>query len=580
MPPVSALLESADRPSAVPPPPPVPEARSLELQALDARERELRSDIAQLQDRAARLDRQARAIQAGLTDLPNELSEREQEELRAMRARPERRISRFSGSNSPTLLTRLSRSGQVPRSRFGPSPPSVPSQGLPQARDAPGARTSTLPTPPHDVSENPESLFLPEQSESTGLPASRPSHPLSNSWRPESPINGLGDRNRSPTPGDVWEIMRTTITPDATLPSAESSFTSAAASHSFSSHRTTFTEPEQLSSSESSHRTSGDGNQSDSVSSIDPDDLVCNDEEREATASFAQDMYFHERSYPEGMERIGRHREAHEIEGNRFLLSGEPECVEIGFRLINEALDNPEGRERMFQLSQSRPGPDARDFEAWIFANRPGRRRTRRAHITEDDPPTPHPERNVSSAVAAVRESRAQLDDYFRRYNPGMLNAPRGSSDPRTAAREARAQLDDYLRRFNPDMLEARNRGTAATSPPPRYEPLASHPDVNTFTSRDAPEPHPVSPPSTRSERDVADALLSGDEQDLHAMQRVVQRLARRDDVPDEWWMSMGLNLSRTRARSRSPRRQNPRSADGSRMRSGRIERSSESSRL
>jgi hypothetical protein len=34
-------------------------------------------------------------------------------------------------------------------------------------------------------------------------------------------------------------------------------------------------------------------------------------------------------------------------------------------------------------------------------------------------------------------------------------------------------------------------------------------------------------------------------------MRRIIERLAQRDDVPEEWWMSMGLNLSRTRPRSR-----------------------------
>ena len=54
VPPVSTLLESADRPSPFPPPPPpppAPETRSYELQA----ERELRRSITRLQGRAARL---------------------------------------------------------------------------------------------------------------------------------------------------------------------------------------------------------------------------------------------------------------------------------------------------------------------------------------------------------------------------------------------------------------------------------------------------------------------------------------------------------------------------------------------
>lgn len=50
----------------------------------------------------------------------------------------------------------------------------------------------------------------------------------------EPVVDGLGDRQRSPTPddheNDAWETLLTTITPDASLPSADSSFNSASAS--------------------------------------------------------------------------------------------------------------------------------------------------------------------------------------------------------------------------------------------------------------------------------------------------------------------------------------------------------------
>ncbi|KAL6234223.1 hypothetical protein BDW75DRAFT_213059 [Aspergillus navahoensis] len=55
------------------------------------------------------------------------------------------------------------------------------------------------------------------------------------------PIDGLGDRQRSVDldddhANDAWETLLTTITPDTNLPSADSSFTSASASGSSSSH--------------------------------------------------------------------------------------------------------------------------------------------------------------------------------------------------------------------------------------------------------------------------------------------------------------------------------------------------------
>ncbi|KAH0543612.1 hypothetical protein FGG08_002050 [Glutinoglossum americanum] len=49
-------------------------------------------------------------------------------------------------------------------------------------------------------------------------------------------VDGLGDRERSLSPDDPWEHLLTTMTPDAHLPSTDSSFTSASAAASFASH--------------------------------------------------------------------------------------------------------------------------------------------------------------------------------------------------------------------------------------------------------------------------------------------------------------------------------------------------------
>lgn len=78
--------------------------------------------------------------------------------------------------------------------------------------------------------------------------------------------------------------------------------------------------------------------------------------------------------------------------------------------------------------------------------------------------------------------------------------------------------------------------------------------------------------------------LEDGDEQqDLDTMRRVARRLATREEVPDDWWASMGLRLNPSIAQPRQRRR--PRSPDGvrradmhaqraiERVRSGRVER-------
>ena len=559
MPPVTTLLESADRP------PPIP-ARVLEgrREWRPAPDRHPPTpNTLQFRAGVRRREREQAARQDGR--LPVDWGQWSEEAREAWLE--DNGIPRFSRPAELATIT----------SSLRESPESLDLSDRPQSQDGP--QRSALPTPPHDESVDPDSLFLPPYPDNAVRRAhtTRSLHPLSRSWRPDSPVNGLGDRNRSPTPADGWEVMRATIAPDEHLPSADSSFTSAVVSQSFSANNsfesaassnnsTTITEPDQVESTPEAEGRNED-DYDDSVSSIDPDDLVCSEEEREATATFAEHMFYDEHNTSQGHDRIRHHTDALAREGRRYALHDEIDVHEIGFRLIDEALDSPEGRVRVFRLTQDLPTEVRNHFEEWIFdsrgerrdqSERSGRRRTRRAQITDDEPPSPHPERYSSSARAAVREASEQVHDYFRRVT--AEEALTTDSAPLTSARAVEA----------------------APSPPPRYEPLASHPDVNTFTSRDGPEPHPVSPPSARSERDIGDALLSGDEQDLQAMRRVVERLAQRDDVPEEWWMSMGLNLSRTRARSRtrsrSPRRQGrdgpmvP-AVGGTRVRAGRIER-------
>ncbi|KAK5751750.1 hypothetical protein LTS12_018164 [Elasticomyces elasticus] len=515
VPPISTLLESADRHSNAPPPPPVPESRNYyterELGLLSGHLRDGPSSrsLEALQDAANRLERQTSIRRDRL--LQNRL---ETGALRNPTSTVENRRSR-GYRELPLPITRPAASEEsvrVPRS---------------------------LPTPPLDLSDiEGDSLFMPEVQTRSG----RGSHPLRNSWSPDSPVDGLGDRNRSPTPADHWEIMRSTITPDATLPSADSSFTSAAASQSFASaHDTTTTEPERGSSSSTSRRESSDDEASSSVSSVDPEDLVCDDEnDRLAGAdSMAEFMFDFEEVTAEGRLRIAEMREIRDREGNRFALAHESARIDIGFRLIEDALESEEGRERLIEIGVLAHGEDPNEPLILQDPEEPRRRhlslaRTRRTRTTDDDPPPRDP----------------------TRYREG----------PHTA--EASAQIHEFFRRETADSLHSRS-----LSPPSQYQPLASHPDVETFTSREEPQAQPVSPPIPRARIDGVDALMSGDETDLGAMRGIVERLARRDDVPEEWWSSIGLNLSRTRARARSPPSTRTEGAASGRVRARRIER-------
>jgi hypothetical protein len=95
-------------------------------------------------------------------------------------------------------------------------PPSL-ERDRPQSRNGASAG---LPSPPQDTSEHTASSRI-----ILSRPLQSSPHPLSFTHRPVSPDDGLGDRNRSPSPS-AWNLMGSTITPDDSLPSADSSFAS------------------------------------------------------------------------------------------------------------------------------------------------------------------------------------------------------------------------------------------------------------------------------------------------------------------------------------------------------------------
>ncbi|KAF2809270.1 uncharacterized protein BDZ99DRAFT_520639 [Mytilinidion resinicola] len=83
-----------------------------------------------------------------------------------------------------------------------------------------------------------------------------PSSSLRESWSPASTVDGLGDRERSFSPADNhWDTMLITVAPDPHLPSADSSFTSAATSASFSHPSSRSASSNSNSNSASSSRT-------------------------------------------------------------------------------------------------------------------------------------------------------------------------------------------------------------------------------------------------------------------------------------------------------------------------------------
>ncbi|KAF2184369.1 hypothetical protein K469DRAFT_688838 [Zopfia rhizophila CBS 207.26] len=83
-----------------------------------------------------------------------------------------------------------------------------------------------------------------------------PSSSLRESWSPATTLDGLGDRERSLSPvDDHWDTMLSTVAPDPLAPTADSSFTSAAASASFSNSHPSSRAGSSNSNSASSSRT-------------------------------------------------------------------------------------------------------------------------------------------------------------------------------------------------------------------------------------------------------------------------------------------------------------------------------------
>ncbi|WPG98560.1 Hypothetical protein R9X50_00135200 [Acrodontium crateriforme] len=391
----------------------------------------------------------------------------------------------------------------------------------PESHDELGTRRYLLPTPPLDTSEEPPTLSR------TGS-----YHPLRRSWLAESLPDGLGDRNRSPTPTDGWEIIRTTITPDETLPSAESSFTSAAASQSFNSNiESIITEMERDSSSRNSRHGSRNRVSTDTVSTIDLDehcfDSDASDWDNWTCNAMAEDVYLYEMGTREGRARIVSQQQIRAREGNSFANDRDPERIDIGLRLIEEALLTPAGRARLGRIPRR---PPMAVYIQMSSVRRRAQMQRNAPNVSDYAPPSPHPERYQDSTRAAVRRAAERVHEYIRRSETPLAQ----ESESATIA-----------------------VGTTTTT----------NLDTDAETSHEGPQPHPVGPmtsentttrsrnananmQSTSDRHEWSPFIASGDDEaDLAAMRRVVERLAQRpgEEIPDEWWSSIGLNLSRPR---------------------------------
>ncbi|KAJ9642311.1 hypothetical protein H2199_004691 [Coniosporium tulheliwenetii] len=295
-----------------------------------------------------------------------------------------------------------------------------------------------------------------------------PSSSLRESWSPATTVNGLGDRERSFSPGDDnladnWDAMHSTVAPDPLEPSADSSFTSAAASASFSA-----TTRHSNNSSRSSRR-SGSGSASSARTHI----TVPSDVERYAwTVTQVCDT----------SEDGGSETEADE----------------------GEAGISPRSRNPMRQVLLEE------------------RRMRRRLEVAEQAVLERPPRREPVRYSAGTRERSEEAGEAVRGYYG------RGGE---YALMETRTQLDELESR------EERSREIEA-----EVHQVALREELRSqLAERRRLEEERRALEEENEQLQPQQPLTQTFDPELEEMRSLLERIARRDDIPEEWWMSVGL---------------------------------------
>ena len=344
--------------------------------------------------------------------------------------------------------------------------------------------------------------FLPLHRTSRGPVVDAPLPTMSESapWSPSiESFDGLGDRSRSFTPeSDHWETMLTTIAPDTHLPSADSSFTSAAASASFSTSRSH--SADSLSQSASTSRTSL------TVPSEREREfeLACEtDEEVPAidplTAGIRQRNLERRLRRTDSLRRLHEHRPIYPIDGP--VSPGRQQIY------VRGPLRSPRREARNARGSVSPSATDAHvsthglpyyhDDDVFDWQRSRGSRRNQPESFVPERPWEQIP--GVSATLG-------------RMVAEGVL-----SNNSYGRERDADAATQETGTRSNSQQL----LGGASDA-------LAVVTDTDHIQS--------VRP----SGQESLSAIPNPDE-DLDSMRAIVERLARRDDIPEEWWASVGL---------------------------------------
>lgn len=301
-----------------------------------------------------------------------------------------------------------------------------------------------------------------------------PASSLRHTWSPPGTVDGLGDRERSLSPpADPWETMLTTITPDAQLPSADSSFTSAAASASFSASNN-----------------SQDGSESGRAAS--------------AASPNTQLTVPSRRQSPDESSSLLPQRGCEtddDISGN-----------------------DTEGEERLDTHGSAARSRRNRSYELG-------------SHSRRDGPPT----RNPAAYPPSVRSRSHDATQLVRNY---FAFAERASSSDRSSPSASSRSPPpsqfrvEYLPRV-PRLRRENSSGVERSFNNRRDSGVGSDAANSSGSGSNG-----VSLPAVTDIAGILDRVAEGQapmDAELESMRDILGRLARRDDVPEEFWTSAGL---------------------------------------
>jgi hypothetical protein len=327
-----------------------------------------------------------------------------------------------------------------------------------------------------------------------------PSSGLRESWSPRSPIDGLGDRERSFSPASVgsdhWETMLTTIAPDINLPSADSSFTSAAASASFSNSR--------------SHSADASSN---SISSSRTSLTVPSEQERERERDQACETDDERPGSPPADELTANMRRMRQRVSDLRNLRRTQSLR----RLAGPGIELPVSRD-----APTSPGRQRMRILGPLFRNR-------RLSMRMSPPPAER-DGNESSGSSSSSNSILGTRPRYGRYSPRPARRRLGSTSPDHISTTRRSTLHPDISNVSlSEMLRAESQQDSLLRRPPSAPQPSTQTPADSFPTS---QPPPQLLPETRGETQG---------EDLDSLRTIVERLAQRDDIPEEWWMSVGL---------------------------------------